>query len=53
MDGQSETFFKNGNILKGEYKNGKREGIFLLYDKSKNKTNTIVYQNDYAIEENN
>ena len=37
---------KDGSTLKGEFKDGKKEGIFLYYDKSLNKTIRKLYKND-------
>ena len=46
-NGKCEIIYSNGNILKGELKDGKKEGIFSFYNKSKNKEEREMYKNDY------
>ena len=46
IDGYGEIFLSNGIILKGNFKDGKKEGVFYLYDKSENKTIKRMYRND-------
>ena len=45
-NGECEIIYNNGNKLKGKFKNGKKEGIFLSYNKSKNKEERVMYKND-------
>ena len=44
---------KDGNILQGNFKDGKREGIFLYHDKAKNKIIRRIYENDNLKEQIN
>ena len=46
LNGQGEINMKNGNTLKGKFKDGKKEGIFLFYDKSNNETISRIYEDD-------
>ena len=47
LNGQVKIIYDNGNTLKDEFKDGKKEGVFLSYDKSKNITKRVMYHNDY------
>ena len=42
---------KDGNNLKGDFKVGKKEGVFSYYDKSLNKSVKHIYENDIFVEE--
>ena len=42
---------KNGNILKGEFKDGKKEGTFLYCNNSLNITVKYIYENGIFVEE--
>jgi len=46
LNGYGEIEMKDGNNLKGDFKVGKKEGVFSYYDKSLNKSVKHIYEND-------
>ena len=51
LNGKGEIKFKDGDILKGEFKNDKKEGLFIYYDKKKNKEIKRLYKDNYYVKE--